>query len=248
MPSQKRKTNEIARDLKKAGRSKGQRKIGWSVSVEGERSLDVNHTIVADEIPDTCELPSEDLSNELDNIENTDTSMMDVGEISVDIIEEASSSPEVENDIAGNGKHEVDTAVQIDSPVSVEIDVIQFPKSATSDSIHDLIDIPFRPSDSYLFPKTSKGRSCHSYWFGNYKWLHYRTEDDSVICYICHNEFIKGNLKTVKYLEKGFITNGFRNWKNALEKIRGHEASECHMIAQEHVSKKRDDFLLRVPL
>ena len=43
-----------------------------------------------------------------------------------------------------------------------------------------------------------------------------------------------------QYLVKGFITNGFRNWKNALEKIRGHEASECHMIALEHISKKRD--------
>ena len=228
MPTSKRKADELARDLKKAGKSKGQGTINFnkpSVSVESERSLDVN-TTVADESSVTGEpgeLCSEELLNETGNIENTDASMTDVGEISVDNIEQPNSSPEVQNDI---------------SDISVETDVIQFPKSASSDTVHDLIDKPFQPSDKE-FPKT-KGRSCHAYWFVSHKWLHYRAEDDSVLCYICHNEFIKGNLKTAKYLEKGFITDGFRNWKNALEKIRGHEASECHMIALGHVSKKRD--------
>ena len=103
MPSRKRKANEIARDLKKAGKSKGQQKIYFnkrSDSIEGERSsvsLDVSHTNAVDKIHVTDELRSEKLSNEVSDIEKTDASMTDVSEISVDNNEQTNSSPEAQN-------------------------------------------------------------------------------------------------------------------------------------------------------
>ena len=94
MPSKKRKVNEIARDLKKVGTSKGQQKINFtqtfthkrSVSVDGERSsgsLDVSSMTDVGEIPGTDELCSEILSNEVGDFEKTVSSMTDVGETTV---------------------------------------------------------------------------------------------------------------------------------------------------------------------
>ena len=65
-----------------------------------------------------------------------------------------------------------------------------------------------------------QNRSCQSSWFNKpppdgFPWLHYRPEDDSVLCYICSNKFKKGNLRTVKKIEPSFISTGFQNWKKS---------------------------------
>ena len=93
-----------------------------------------------------------------------------------------------------------------------------------------------------------QNRSCQSSWFtkpppDGFPWLHYRPEDDSVACYICSNEFKKGNLKTVKKIEPSFISMGFQNWKKAIETFKMHQSSPCHTAAEGHTIRHSKDIV-----
>ena len=57
---------------------------------------------------------------------------------------------------------------------------------------------------------------------------------DSVICHTCATANLKGLLHLDTRSESSFLSNGFRNWKNALCKTKGfckHESSICHKHA-----------------
>ena len=86
----------------------------------------------------------------------------------------------------------------------------------------ELTSQSFHPGITYKFKSTFMGgqnRSCKSSWINKpppdgFPWLHYRLEDDSVLCYICSNEFKKGNLRG-HYPKKGPLKENpiFRHWK-----------------------------------
>ena len=104
-----------------------------------------------------------------------------------------------------------------------------------------LIQHPFRPGRNYEFPKTLIGdreRSFQASWFlpppDGFNWLHYRVCDNTVVCYICANQELKGNLKSCTKKESAFITSSFSNWKEATKKFTTHEKSECHRCALTH--------------
>ena len=72
----------------------------------------------------------------------------------------------------------------------------------------ELIINPFHPNASFDFKKTKIGlqmRSCKSHWFEAFPWLHYRLESDTVICYFCANQDLKGNLSSATKKETTFI-------------------------------------------
>ena len=97
----------------------------------------------------------------------------------------------------------------------------------------NLLHTPNQPSQ-YNFPKKRYGnqyRSVQSIWFSEYPWLHYDEKKDSLFCYICSNQYLKGNLASAKNTEQAFISNGFSNWKKALLKFKDHQTSECHKLA-----------------
>ncbi|XP_028417407.1 zinc finger MYM-type protein 1-like [Dendronephthya gigantea] len=81
------------------------------------------------------------------------------------------------------------------------------------------------------YPKKRQGsreRSFQSSWYKVFSWLEYFKDVDSCFCYPCQM-FAKDSTK-----EKTFITNGFSNWKTAMESGKGfkkHEQSEVHMRA-----------------
>lgn len=84
---------------------------------------------------------------------------------------------------------------------------------------------------NFKFPKRrfgSQNRSFQPSWFDDYNWLHYDEKKDSVLCFICSKEYVKGNLKTAVKKEMTFITQGFSNWKKATQRIK---KSECHKTA-----------------
>ena len=107
------------------------------------------------------------------------------------------------------------------------------------DETVQIIKDPFHPRPNYPFIKSKDGkqnRSCQSHWFTDsppdgFPWLHYRPESDSVICYICSNNYIRGNLNGVKNMELNFITIGFSNWKKAIDKFNKHEVSEGQKLS-----------------
>ena len=101
-------------------------------------------------------------------------------------------------------------------------------------SVPPTTNIPFHAAATFEFPKSKCGkqnRSCQSSWFDSYTWLHYRIEDDSVLCRICARHELKGNLESVIKKERAFLDQGFRNWRKAIDYFRTHQQSECHQTA-----------------
>lgn len=100
----------------------------------------------------------------------------------------------------------------------------------------NLIQTPNQPSN-INFPKKLYGkqyRSVQSTWFKEFPWLHYDEKSDSLFCYVCSNQYLKGNLATARCSDGAFISNGFSNWKKALQKFKEHQTSECHKLAVDH--------------
>ena len=90
----------------------------------------------------------------------------------------------------------------------------------------------FRPGKSFQFPKSTfgkRGRRCQQQWFEDFKWLHYDTEKDSVLCFYCHIHHPKLTAEHNK--DPVFITTGFKNWKKAPMCFKDHEKSKCHIAA-----------------
>ena len=74
------------------------------------------------------------------------------------------------------------------------------------------IENPNQPSSNYQFPKTkfvSQSRSVQCSWFKQYPWLYYSQSEDSLYCYICVNQFHKGNLRSIANIDQAFTTKGF---------------------------------------
>ena len=101
------------------------------------------------------------------------------------------------------------------------------------------IEEKFHPDSSFDFPVTifeerSKDGKIKEHkrkpnldWFNQYDWLHYNISKDSMFCYICMQFRKMSGYK----IETAFVTNGVRNWKNALSKFAKHEGSNYHCEA-----------------
>ena len=96
---------------------------------------------------------------------------------------------------------------------------------------------PFHPASNFQFPKRPFGkeknlrmRSANSSWFDTYKWLDYDVEKDAVFCFYCKKNSQENSLKNTKEKD-AFISKGFVNWKDAIEKFKNHQSSKSHEIA-----------------
>ena len=54
------------------------------------------------------------------------------------------------------------------------------------------------------------------------------------MCFYCHTQEKRGNLKDKTNKDPAFISKGFSNWKNALVSFRDHQNSSCHKIASSY--------------
>ena len=75
----------------------------------------------------------------------------------------------------------------------------------------NFIQTPNQPSN-FNFPKKLYGkqyRSVQSTWFREYPWLHYDDQKDCLFCYVCSNQYLKGNLASARISDGAFIYNGF---------------------------------------
>ena len=189
-------------DLRHAGNMKDQSKLNFSTSCN----------TTDQSVPST---QAEDV-----NMENDTETIMEDGLL---------ITPDVS--INENENENLETAAQ---------EIIQSTENVKSSSLEiSLINSPYHPDSQYKFKRTkcgSQNRSCVSKWFSDpppdgFPWLHYRAETDTVICYICHNNYNKGNLKDVANVEKAFISVGFSNWKKATQKFNEHQLSDCHLAS-----------------
>ncbi|KAK1373634.1 hypothetical protein POM88_029827 [Heracleum sosnowskyi] len=72
------------------------------------------------------------------------------------------------------------------------------------------------------FPKTTYGKSTRTFrdkWFKKYDWLEYSISKDAVFCFYC---FLFKPDNMIHFGDDAFTKVGFKNWKNACEKLRDH--------------------------
>lgn len=125
----------------------------------------------------------------------------------------------------------------VDQPVQVLKDLAESQKPSNTEADDRTMSISgqFRPKH-FQFPKTKFGRhfrSCRSQWFDDYPWLHYDEGKDSVFCFVCAQKNSNNNLFSARNKESAFITEGFLNWKEAVEKFQEHQTSKCHLTAMD---------------
>lgn len=105
--------------------------------------------------------------------------------------------------------------------------------ATSSDADLLLSDGPFQPQVNTIRPQhlgRMKTRVLHFQrgWFQKYKWLHYVPSLQGVPCFTCAKADRLHLVHLANKRDPAFITNGFRNWKKALERFRSHESSQCH--------------------
>ena len=100
-------------------------------------------------------------------------------------------------------------------------------------TLNDLPQSPYQPVN-IKYPKNHHQRAFQQSWYSHFSWLHYLPMSDSVICHTCATANLKGLLHLDTRFESSFLSDGFRNWKNALCKTKGfhkYEGSLCHKHA-----------------
>ena len=102
------------------------------------------------------------------------------------------------------------------------------------------VDEIFQPR-KFAFPSHNFGEEVRHFkgtWFENKNWnswLHYDITSDSAFCCTCIKA-IEKNMISSKNSEKAFISEGYRNWKDAATKNRGFDkqlSSGTHREANE---------------
>lgn len=91
-------------------------------------------------------------------------------------------------------------------------------------------EAPFQPNLNFpgrRFGSESFERSFQRRWFEKWRWLHYVSETDSVLCFTCNQAAAKG-LLLHSHSDSSFARGGFCNWKKAREKFAQHELSDLH--------------------
>lgn len=80
-----------------------------------------------------------------------------------------------------------------------------------------------------------KGRTFQESWKTKYSWIVFEKEKNNVFCSSCRQCAHLNMLKCSKR-DNTFISDGFSNWKHALDKFRTHERSECHRESLEKLN------------
>jgi hypothetical protein len=124
-----------------------------------------------------------------------------------------------------------------------DCDVENEQAATSSDADLLLSDGPFQPQVNTIRPQhlgRMKTRVLHFQrgWFQKYKWLHYVPSLQGVPCFTCAKADRLHLVDLANKRDPAFITNGFRNWKKALERFRSHESSQCHNFSYMHAVAK----------
>lgn len=87
------------------------------------------------------------------------------------------------------------------------------------------------PSQKHIVKGKGKEIRFQSSWFEKYKWTHYDTETNGILCFTCLKAKERGLTNSSKCQDPAFTSVGFKNWKKALEKFSQHELSDSHRFA-----------------
>ncbi|CAM4904862.1 unnamed protein product [Rotaria socialis] len=104
---------------------------------------------------------------------------------------------------------------------------VQHAEKNNNKTIGDVVDVsiscqdpPAQPKLS-SYPKNHENRSFVAKWYDGRPWLEYSIEKDGSYCYYCRHFGVPTSSSNKKTQTDGFINNGFKNWKKALDKSKG---------------------------
>lgn len=128
---------------------------------------------------------------------------------------------------------------------------IKCDKTPEDDILNDLLTNPWTPDSKFNFPKISKKNlSFQIKWFAEFKWLVYSDVVKGALCKYCTLFAKKGVGKGEHVCSVALTTDGFHNWKHALEYFRSHSQTTYHrnavVLAENFVSiynKKRKSII-----
>lgn len=93
---------------------------------------------------------------------------------------------------------------------------------------------PYQPHPKHIETQKLSKRvlSFQEKWFQEYTWLHYNPQVKGVLCFYCNEVFTDNRSSFGKKVDVAFVTEGFRNWKKALEIFAAHQKiySHCHAV------------------
>ena len=89
-------------------------------------------------------------------------------------------------------------------------------------------DRDFLSSTKQQVGKKNEYRYLNVQWYKDFKWLHVCKTLNKVFCYYCLMAYKKELIPSSRHYEAAFVTEGFRNWKKAIERFHTHEASDLH--------------------
>jgi hypothetical protein len=148
------------------------------------------------------------------------------------------------DDDESNDKEDVssDSELSDSDHIDNEVPVVPCTQPACTYGPSDISKFPIDGPQQIkkTFPKTAHGqntkgerklRSFNAEWYTSYPWLEYSQETDSAYCFSCRHFCLP---TTLGLGDKGFIENGFKNWKKATYKDAGfskHNKSKEHRDA-----------------
>lgn len=71
-------------------------------------------------------------------------------------------------------------------------------------------------------------RSFQPGWFSKWQWVHYVSDKDYVLCFVCCKASEKG-FHHAEGKGSSFTSGGFRNWRKATTKFAHHDRSDMHL-------------------
>ena len=75
-----------------------------------------------------------------------------------------------------------------------------------------------------------------SKWYEDYDWIHYDPDLKKILCFHCSKASAMGIIDLAHNKEPAFTSEGFNNWKKAIEKFKLHQASHTHLLSVSQIA------------
>ena len=114
-------------------------------------------------------------------------------------------------------------AAEITSPSLPSITLDDQPQQSDAAVLPKIHEAAFHPPKCFKYQQTGD-RKCQHQWFNKWHWLHYDSEQNCLLCFVCATAIANHLLDTSgKKVENVFTQRGFSNWKKEHDKFIQHE-------------------------
>ena len=111
------------------------------------------------------------------------------------------------------------------------------PLTAKSNNFLNL-NKPNHPKVSVIPAQKLSTRTLYfqSKWYEDYEWIHYDPDLKKILCFHCSKASAMGIIDLAHNKEPAFISEGFNNWKKAIEKFKLHQTSHTHVLSVNQIA------------